>query len=60
MPAAEVGMIMPIETVLGSLIAWYVISEAPTMNAIIGGSIVIITLFLHSWHSTNLARKEKN
>ena len=60
MPAAEVGMIMPLETVLGSLIAWYVISEAPTMNAIIGGSIVIITLFLHSWHSTNLARKEKN
>ena len=60
MPAAEVGMIMPLETVLGSLIAWYVISEAPTMNAIIGGSIVIITLFLHSWHSTNLARLEKN
>ena len=41
MPAAEVGMIMPLETVLGSLIAWYVISEAPTMNAIIGGLSLI-------------------
>ena len=57
MPAAEVGMIMPLETVLGTLIAWYVINEEPTANALIGGSIVIITLFLHSWYSSNLARK---
>ena len=61
MPAAEVGMIMPLETVLGTLIAWYVINEEPTANALIGGSIVIVTLFLHSWYSSNLARKiEKN
>ena len=57
MPAAEVGMIMPLETVLGSLIAWYIIKEEPTMNALIGGSIVIVTLFLHSWYSTNQAHK---
>ena len=56
MPAAEVGMIMPLETVLGTLIAWYVINEEPTANALIGGSIVIVTLFLHSWYSSNLAR----
>ena len=40
MPAAEVGMIMPLETVLGSLIAWYWIKEVPSSNAIIGGTIV--------------------
>ena len=57
MPAAEVGMIMPLETVLGSLIAWYFISEVPSTNAIIGGTIVIVTLFLHSWYSTRLAKK---
>ena len=57
MPAAEVGMIMPLETVLGTLIAWYVINEEPTAKALIGGSIVIVTLFLHSWYSSNLARK---
>ena len=57
MPAAEVGMIMPLETVLGTLIAWYVINEEPTANALVGGSIVIVTLFLHSWYSSNLARK---
>ena len=60
MPAAEVGMIMPLETVLGSLIAWYVISEVPSTNALIGGTIVIVTLFLHSWYSTRLAKNQLN
>ena len=60
MPAAEVGMIMPLETVLGSLIAWYFISEVPSTNAIIGGTIVIVTLFLHSWYSTRLAKNQIN
>ena len=58
MPAAEVGMIMPLETVLGTLIAWIVIKEAPSSNAIIGGSIVVATLFCYTWYSTNLASKE--
>jgi drug/metabolite transporter (DMT)-like permease len=58
MPAAEVGMIMPLETVLGTLIAWIVIHEAPSSNAIIGGVIVVLTLFLYSWYSANLASKE--
>jgi len=60
MPAAEVGMIMPLETVLGSLIAWYWIKEVPSSNAIIGGTIVIITLFLHSWYSTRLVKNQLN
>jgi drug/metabolite transporter (DMT)-like permease len=55
-PAAEVGMIMPLETVLGTLIAWVVINEVPSTNALIGGSIVIVTLFLHSWYSAHLAK----
>jgi len=60
MPAAEVGMIMPLETVLGSLIAWYWIKEVPSSNALIGGTIVIITLFLHSWYSTRLVKNQLN
>ena len=60
MPAAEVGMIMPLETVLGSLIAWYVINEVPSVNALVGGTIVIVTLFLHSWYSTRLAKNQIN
>jgi drug/metabolite transporter (DMT)-like permease len=58
MPAAEVGMIMPLETVLGTLIAWKVINEAPSSNAIIGGTIVVVTLFCYAWYSANLASKK--
>ena len=50
-PAAEVGMIMPLETVLGPLFAWIIISEEPSNKAIIGGTIVILTLFIHSWYT---------
>ena len=60
MPAAEVGMIMPLETVLGSLIAWYVINEVPSVNALVGGTIVIVTLFLHPRYSTRLAKNQIN
>jgi drug/metabolite transporter (DMT)-like permease len=56
-PAAEAGMIMPLETVLGILIAWIVLSEVPSSNALVGGTIVILTLFFHAWYSTSLARK---
>jgi drug/metabolite transporter (DMT)-like permease len=57
MPAAEVGMIMPLETVLAIIIAWFVLGEIPSSNAIIGGFVVIITLFFHAWYSNHLARK---
>ena len=60
MPAAEVGMIMPLETVLGTLIAWTAINEVPSNNAIIGGLIVVITLFCYAWYSANLAKKRAN
>ena len=50
-PAAEVGMIMPLETVLASLFAWIIISEEPSSNAIVGGVVVILTLTIHSWYS---------
>jgi drug/metabolite transporter (DMT)-like permease len=47
-PAAEVGMLMLLETAVGPLWVWLVLSEAPSATAIQGGSIVITTLLLHS------------
>jgi len=58
-PAPEVAMFFPLGTVLGTLIAWIVIKEQPSSNALIGGSIVILTLFCHAWYSTKLAQKLK-
>ena len=51
MPAPEVGLIMPLETVLGSYLGWIFLSEEPNNLTIIGGIIVIATLIIHAWLS---------
>ena len=58
-PAPEVAMFFPLGTVLGTLMALIVVKEQPSSNALIGGSIVIVTLFCHAWYSTKLAQKLK-
>ena len=58
-PAPEVAMFFPLGTVLGTLMAWIVVNEQPSGNALIGGSIVIVTLFCHAWYSTKLAQNLK-
>lgn len=59
-PAPEVAMFFPLGTVLGTLIAWIVIKEEPSSNALIGGAIVIITLFSHAWYSATSYQKVNN
>lgn len=46
--APEVSLLMPIETVLGPYFIWWVIGERPTNTALIGGTIVIAALTIHS------------
>jgi len=53
MPAPEVGLIMPLETVLGSYLGWIFLKEEPTLLTFIGGAIVIATLIIHAWLSLN-------
>ncbi len=49
MPAAEVGMIMPLETVFGAYLAWVFLSEAPSNHVVIGGGVIMFTLIIHAW-----------
>ena len=53
-PATEVGMFMPLGAVFGIVAGWLIISEEPSSGALIGGFIVLLTLFIHSWYSNNL------
>lgn len=50
-PAAEVSMIMPLETVFGSYLAWFFINETPSTYVIVGGLIILLTLMFHAWYS---------
>ena len=47
-PAAEVSLIMPLETVFGTGLVWIVIGEEPSLRAIIGGSAIIVALTVNS------------
>lgn len=51
MPAPEVALILPLETVLGSYLGWIFLKEEPTMLTIFGGIVVIATLSIHAWLS---------
>ena len=47
--AAEVSLIMLLETALGPLWVWYVLSEQPTMQTLIGGSLVLGAIIANAW-----------
>ena len=46
--AAEVNLFFLLETILGPIWVWLVIKEQPSIETIIGGSIIIMTIATHS------------
>ena len=47
--AAEVNLFFLLETILGPIWVWLVIKEQPTIETIFGGSIIILTIGIHSF-----------
>ena len=47
-PAAEVAVFLPVETVLGSLLVWWFLGEFPGVVSLIAGSIIILALMVNS------------
>jgi drug/metabolite transporter (DMT)-like permease len=48
-PAAEVNLFFLLETILGPIWVWLVIKEQPSLETIIGGVIIIVTIAIHSF-----------
>ncbi len=48
-PAEEVNLFFLLETILGPIWVWLVIKEQPTLETIIGGAVIIVTLGIHSY-----------
>ena len=46
--AAEVNLFFLLETILGPLWVWLVIHESPSLETIIGGIVIILTIATHS------------
>ena len=47
--AAEVNLFFLLETILGPIWVWLVINEQPSMETILGGSVIILTIAIHSF-----------
>jgi drug/metabolite transporter (DMT)-like permease len=46
--AAEVSLLMPMETVFGTALVWFYIGEEPSNRTIIGGVVIIVVLSINS------------
>lgn len=58
-PAAEVSLVILLETVLGPLWVWLVLTEEPSPRALIGGGIVLAALALHSMLGLRDAKRRR-
>ena len=55
--APEVSLILLIETILGPLWVWMVITEEPPLQTIVGGGLIIIVLAIHATLSLRESRR---
>jgi len=55
--APEVSLIMPLETVMGSYLGWAFLSERPSNMTLIGGFVILLTLFIHAWFSLQAEKR---
>jgi len=55
LPAAEVGLFTPVETVAASLWAWLFFSEVPPSTTFIGGALVVAAVLWGTRQPTSTA-----
>jgi drug/metabolite transporter (DMT)-like permease len=49
LPAAEATLFFIVEAILGTFWVWLILSEQPPPLTLVGGTLVIATLVIHSW-----------
>ena len=48
-PAAEVNLFFLLETIIGPIWVWLIIKEHPSLETIQGGTVIILTIAIHSF-----------
>ncbi|MCZ6632577.1 MAG: DMT family transporter [bacterium] len=60
LPAPEVSLLKLLEMVVGPYWVWLGLGENPGSRAVLGGTVVILTLVIHSWIGLRQAKNEPN
>ena len=50
MPSAEVAVFLPVETVLGTLLVWWLLGEYPGHVSLLAGGVIIVAIMLNSYY----------
>ncbi|EPE99994.1 DMT family transporter [Rhizobium grahamii] len=58
-PSSEAGLIGLLDVVLGPLWVWLAFSETPTVSTIIGGVIILISVFWYLWSGMREAQPRR-
>ena len=48
-PAAEVNLFFLLETIIGPIWVWLIIKEQPSIETLLGGAIILVTIAIHSF-----------
>ena len=48
-PAAEVNLFFLLETIIGPIWVWLIIKEQPSVETLLGGIIIVVTIAIHSF-----------
>ncbi|UYG02722.1 DMT family transporter [Halomonas sp. LR3S48] len=57
LPAAEVGLLMLLEVVVGTLWVWWILGERPAPVALVGGALVLGTLLAKGLYERRIERR---
>lgn len=59
LPSAEVGLLLLMEVVLGTLLAWWFLGEQPAPAALLGGGLVLGTLLAKGLYERQLEMRQR-
>lgn len=59
LPAADVGLLMLLEVVVGTLWVWWILAERPSSAALVGGTLVVGTLLAKGLYERRLERRRR-
>lgn len=59
LPSAEVTLFFTLEAIFGSFWVWLVLSEEPPPATLVGGTLVVATLVVHSWIGIRNERRQR-